>query len=69
MEIILAKKDEECKMMEEEIDLLKKEVDHLNKSINRSQTLDDILSHQIYPLDKSGLGYSGEPPNKKWCKP
>jgi len=26
-----------------------------------SQTLDDILSHQRSPLDKSGLGYACEP--------
>ena len=64
MEIDLSKKDEECKKMKEEIDILKKEVDHLNKSLKSSQTLDDILSHQRSPLDKSGLGYAGESSNK-----
>jgi len=63
MENHLAKKDEECKIMKEEINLLRKEVDHLNKSLNSSQTLDDILSHQIPSLNKSSLGYVGEPSN------
>ncbi len=60
MEIILSKKDEECKKMKYEIVLIKKEVDLLNKNLKSSQTLDDILSHQRSPLDKSGLGYAGE---------
>ena len=47
-----------------EIVFLKKEVDLLNKNLKISQTLDDILSHQRYPLDKSGLGYVGESSSK-----
>ena len=42
----------------EEIFFLKKEADLLNKNLKSSQTLDDILSHQRSPLDKSGLGYA-----------
>ena len=36
----------------------------LDKNLKSSQTLDDILSHQRSPLDKSGLGYAGELSNK-----
>lgn len=64
MEIILSKKNEECKKIKEEIVFLKKEVDLLNKNLKSSQTLDDILSHQRSPLDKLGLGYSGESSSK-----
>jgi len=61
MEIFLSKRDEECKKMKEEIFLFKNEVDLLNKNLKSSQTLDDILRHQRYPLNKSGLGYAGNP--------
>ena len=50
--------------MKEEIIFLKKEVDLLNKNLKSSQTLDDILSHQRSPLDKSGLRYAGESSRK-----
>ena len=36
----------------------------LNKNLKSSQTLDDILSHQRSPLDKSDLGYAGESSSK-----
>lgn len=36
----------------------------LSKSLKRSQTLDDILSHQISPVDKSSLGYESDPSSK-----
>lgn len=65
----LEKKDEECKMMKEEIDLLRKEIEILNKNLNRSQTLYDILSHEISPLDISFLGYTGEPSNSNDVNP
>jgi len=60
----LVMKDEDCENMKGEIVFLKKEVDLLNKNLKISQTLDDILSHQRYPLDKSGLGYAGESSSK-----
>ena len=69
MEIILSNKYEECKKMKEEIVFLKKEVDLLNKNLKSSQTLDDILSHQRSPLDKSGLGYAGESSRKNDANP
>ena len=69
MEIILSKKDEECKKMKEDIVFLKKEVDLLNKNLKSSQTLDDILYHQRSPLDKSGLGYAGESSSKSDATP
>ena len=69
MEIILSKKDEECEKMKEEIVFLKKEVDLLNKNLKSSQTLDDILSHQRSPLDKSGLGYEVESSSKNDANP
>ena len=69
MEIILSKRDEECKKMKEEIVFLKKEFDLLNKNLKSSQTLDDILSHQTSPLDKSGLGYAGESSSKNDASP
>jgi len=59
VEIILSKKDEECKKMKEEIVFLKQEVDFLNKNLMSSQVVDDILIHQIYHLDKPGLAYVG----------
>ena len=64
MEISLSKKDEKCKKIKEEIVFLKKEVDLLNKNLKSSQTLDVILNHQRYPLDKSSLGYVGESSGK-----
>ena len=57
-------KDEDCEKLKGEIVCLKKEVDLLNKNLKSSQTLDDILSHQRPPLDKSGLGYACEPSSK-----
>jgi len=41
----------------------------LNKILKRFQTLDDIPSHQISPLDKSYLGYAGDPSNKNDANP
>jgi len=69
MENHLSKKDDECKKMKEEIDILRREVDQLNKSLKRYQTLDDILIHQRSPLDKSCLGYVGEPSRKNDANP
>ena len=60
MQIILSKKDEECKKMKEEVNILNKDVDHLNKSLKSSQILDDMLSHQRTHLYKSSPGYAGE---------
>ena len=59
----LVMKDEHCENLKGEIVFLKKEVDLLNKNLKSSQTLDDILSQQRSPLDKSSLGYVGEPSN------
>ena len=64
MDIILSKRDEECKKIKEEIVFLKKEADLLNMNLKSSQTLDDILIHQRSPLDKSSLGYAGESSSK-----
>jgi len=50
--------------MKEEYVFLKKEVDFQNSNLKSSRTLDDILSHQRSPLDKSGLGYAGESSSK-----
>ena len=66
MKIILSKKDEVCKKMKEEIFFLKNEVDLFNKNLKSSQTLDDILSHQRSPRDKSGLGYARESSSKNY---
>lgn len=60
MDSILSKRKEEGKKMKEEIVFLKKKVNLLNKNLKISQTLDDILSHQRSPLDKSSLFYEGE---------
>ena len=60
----LVMKDENYEKLKGEIVTLKKEVVLLNKNLKSSQTLDDILSHQRSPLDKSGLGYAGEPSSK-----
>ena len=60
----LVMKDEDYEKLKEEIVSLKMEVDLLNKNLKSSQTLDDILSHQRSSLDKSGLGYVGEPSRK-----
>jgi len=65
----LVMKDEDCEKLKEEIVFLKKEVDLLNKNLKSSQTLDDILSHQRSPLDKSGLGYAGESSSKNDANP
>jgi len=55
--------------MKEEIIFLKKEVDLLNNNLKSSQTLDNILSHQRSPLDKSRLGYAGESSRKNDANP
>ena len=60
----LLMKDEDCEKLKGEIVFLEKEVELLNKNLKISQTLDDILSQQRSPLDKSGLGYVGEPSSK-----
>ena len=60
----LVMKDEDCEKLKGEIVSLRKEVDLLNNNFKSSQTLDDIISHQRSPLDKSGLGYVGEPSSK-----
>ena len=60
----LVMKDEDCEKLKGEIVTLKKEVVSLNKNLKSSQILDDILNHQRSPLDKSGLGYGGEPSTK-----
>ena len=60
----LVMKDEDFEKLKGEIVTLKKEIVSLNKTLKISQTRDDILSHQISPLDKSGLGYVGEPSRK-----
>ena len=52
----LVMKDEDCEKLNGKIVFLKKEVDLLNKNLKISQTIDDILSHQKSPLNKSGLG-------------
>lgn len=57
-------KYEDCEKLKEENVFLKKEVELLNKNLKSSQTLDDILSHQRSPLDKSGLGYASESSRK-----
>ena len=60
----LAKKNNECERMEEEIFFLRKKVEGMNKTLKSSQALDDMLSHQRCPFDKSGFGYAGESSNK-----
>lgn len=57
----LENKDEEWQKMKEKIDILTEEIDQMNKSLKLLQTLDHILSHQGSHLDKSSLGYVGEP--------
>ena len=56
------KKEEECGKVNEEVVSLRVEVDKLNKNLKRSQVLDDILSCQISPCDKKGLGYTTKSP-------
>ena len=65
----LVMKDEDCENLKGEIVSLKKEIELLNKNLKIYQTLDDILSHQISPLDKLGLGYAGETSNKTDANP
>jgi len=60
----LAKKNNECERLEEEIVFLEKKVEGMNKTLKSSQALDDMLSHQRCPFDKSGLSYVGESSNK-----
>ena len=60
----LAKKKYECERLKEEIVFLRKKVEGMNKTMKSSQALDDMLSHQRCPFDKSGLGYAGESSNE-----
>ena len=36
----------------------------MEKFLKNSKALDDMLSHERYPFDKSGLGYAGESSSK-----
>jgi hypothetical protein len=60
MKIQMMKKEEDCENLEEEVVSLRVEVDKLNKNLKSSQVLEDILSYQRSPFNKSGLGYIGE---------
>jgi hypothetical protein len=60
----LKEKEENCEKLKDEIDSLRKElektIDHLNRSLKfekSTKILDNILSHQISPFIKTGLGY------------
>ena len=55
----LAKKNKDCERLEEENVSLKKKVEGMDKFLKSSHALDDMLSHQRSPFDKSGLGYEG----------
>ena len=60
----LAKKNNECERLEEEIVSLRKMVEGMDKTLKSSQALDDMLSHQRCPFDKSSLEYVSESSNK-----
>jgi hypothetical protein len=60
MKIHMMKKEENCENLEEEVSSLRVEVDKLNKNLKRSQVLECILSCQISPFNKAGLGYIGD---------
>lgn len=40
-------------------------IDRLNNNLNTSLVLDNILICQIYPCDKTGLGYEGTSSSKE----
>jgi hypothetical protein len=60
MKIQMMKKEEDCEKLEEEVVTLRVEVDKLNKNLKSSQVLEDIISCQRSPFNKTGLGYTGE---------
>ena len=60
----LAKKNNDCERLEEEIVSHRKKVERMYKILKSAQAMDDMLSHQRSPFDKSGLGYEGESSNK-----
>ena len=60
----LDKKNNDCERLEEEFVSLRKKVEGMDKISKSSQALDDMLSHQRSPFDKSGLGYKGESSSK-----
>jgi hypothetical protein len=63
--IQLKEKEENCEKLEDEIVSLRKElektIDHLSRSLNffkSNEILDNILSYQMSPFIKIGLGYN-----------
>jgi hypothetical protein len=56
----IMKKEEYNEKLDNEVIILRIEVEKLNKNLNIYQVLEDILSHQMSPFNKAGLGYIGE---------
>jgi hypothetical protein len=68
MKIHMMKKEEYCEKLEEEVISLRVEVDKLKKNLKSSQVLENIISCQRSPFNKTGLGYTVEETCKVRCK-
>jgi len=60
----LAKNTNDCKILEEVIVTFRRKVEGMDKILKSPQALDDMLSHQISPFNKSHLGYTRESSSK-----